>query len=344
MAGKRRGIPISDPPRRPRLTHLRLQAVRMAARHYLPTAAWLMLLLALCGAAHAQDALHQPGVPVSNVCTAPQPTAPAPSAGGIPGAPLTADAAHHLVVMEYEAWFGPATGIAPQSAVTTCLQSADMQKLGGGYNSVLPQVVAQHIAWLEQDGIDAVTLDLTNNVSCIFDGDNPAILQQVCPTATQRAQNLQIRDNDARLYAEWSAQRTQLKLIPLLGGYDTYALTPDSNDPQHRSALQKEADDFGALIQHFPNLSVLYLGKPMMLVYLGTPVDPSRVTQIRDMLRTSGLDQRYTFRLIAGYLDSQPAFWANPNEVPTAPIRIAPQYGFWSVVDRLNDWGAPPAP
>jgi hypothetical protein len=48
------------------------------------------------------------------------------------------------------------------------------------------------------------------------------------------------------------------------------------------------------------------------------------------------LDAKYTIRIDAGYLDSQPTFWANPNKPPDGPIRIAPQYGFWSVVDRLK--------
>jgi len=39
--------------------------------------------------------------------------------------------------------------------------------------------------------------------------------------------------------------------------------------------------------------------------------------------------------MIAGYLDSQPGLWARPG-VPTGPIEVAPQYGFWSIVDRLN--------
>ena len=56
------------------------------------------------------------------------------------------------------------------------------------------------------------SVDHTNNVSCIYDGDNR----------------------------------------PSSGGFV----------PQHRSALEKEVDDFGAHMVRFPNSSVIYGGKP----------------------------------------------------------------------------------
>ena len=130
----------------------------------------------------------------------------------------------------------------------------------------------------------------------------------------------------------------------MLGGFDRYAVTADKDDSRRRTALEKEAEYFGHFMADFPAMNVFYQGKPLMLIYTGTPVDPARVRAIRKLLGESGLDRHYTFRLIAGYLDSQPAFWANPNETPDGPIEIAPRYGFWSVVDRLNFWGAPPAP
>jgi hypothetical protein len=290
--------------------------------------------------AHAQSANRD----ATNICSGKPPMGSAPSAGGVATAPLTVNAGSHVAVMEYEAWFGPDTGIAPQSSVTTCLQSKDMKALGGGYDSTDPAVMATHIHWLEQMGLDAVTLDLTNNVSCIFDRDNPAIIKAVCPNPQFRAQQVGIRRNDGRLYSTWTRSGTRLKIIPLLGGFGRYTLTPDQDDSRHRSALEKEADWFGALMKDNPALSVIYRGKPLMLIYLGTPIDEHRSGRIVNMLHDTGLDSRFTVKLIGGYLDSQPAFWADPNQIPDGPIEIAPRYGFWSVVDRLNFWGAPPAP
>ena len=76
----------------------------------------------------------------------------------------------------------------------------------------------------------------------------------------------------------------------------------------------------------FPALNVIYERKPLMLIYTGTPVDARRVQAIRTLLRATNLDRRYTFRLIAGYLDSQPSFWVNPTATPVGPIEIAPRY------------------
>lgn len=73
-----------------------------------------------------------------------------------------------------------------------------------------------------------------------------------------------------------------------------------------------------------------------MLVYVGTPVDLTILSRAKTVLRETGLDTKYTFRIVAGYLDSQPQFWQNPSQTPNGPIEIAPQYRFWSVVDRYK--------
>src|ERR1039458_5187831 len=85
-----------------------------------------------------------------------------------PTGPLVVDANSHVVVMEYEAWFGPNAVTFQGTAAMPLLQSADMQSLGGGYDSADPHVIRQHVAWMELMGIDAAISDLTNNVSCIF--------------------------------------------------------------------------------------------------------------------------------------------------------------------------------
>ena len=278
-----------------------------------------------------------------NICHEAPPAEQAPTAGGVSAAPLTVSGDSHVVVMEYEAWFGP-RAVNFQPDVTLCLQSPDMQPVGGGYDSADPMVIARHVQWLRQMGVDAVTADLTNNVSCIFDADNPAIIERVCADPRFRAQQQNIRDNTGHLYPAWSALETPVKIIPMLGGFDPYAVTPDTSDSRHRTALQKEVEYFGDFMARFPSMNVIYENKPLMLIYTGTPADPVRVGAIRDLLSTSHLDRVYTFRLIAGYLDSQPTFWADPKATPDRPIEISPRYGFWSVVDRINFWGAPPAP
>lgn len=88
-----------------------------------------------------------------------------------PAAPLVVNQESHIVVMEYEAWFGP-HGITFQTSVARpLLQSKDMQAIGGGYDSADPAVIKQHVAWMESLGVDAAIADLTNDVSCIFNSE-----------------------------------------------------------------------------------------------------------------------------------------------------------------------------
>ena len=88
-----------------------------------------------------------------------------------PAGPLILDNNSHIVVMEYEAWFGPNAVTFQGTAAKPILQSADMQSLGGGYDSADPRVIRQHVAWMEYMGMDAAISDLTNNVSCIFNSE-----------------------------------------------------------------------------------------------------------------------------------------------------------------------------
>jgi hypothetical protein len=252
--------------------------------------------------------------------------------------PLIVDRHSHVVVMEYEAWFGPDAVTFQDSSAMPFLQSPDMQAVGGGYDSADPSVIKQHVAWLEDMGIDAALIDLTNNVSCIFDSES--FIQKYVPGCTQsfRMNNQNIRDNTGNLYPAWSALGTRLKLIPLVGGSDNNVLIKDQDG---KTAFEKEVEYFGAHMRQYPDLSVIYESKPLMLIFLGAAQDPNpadhplwyRLEQF--LQRHPEIGEKYTFRLMAGYLDSQPALWATGG-TPDGPVEINPEYGFWSWVDRLN--------
>jgi hypothetical protein len=263
-----------------------------------------------------------------------------PSSPAMPGAwsPLFVNEDSHVVVMEYEAWFGPNAVAFQTSVAKPVLQSADMQAIGGGYDSADPEIIKQHAAWLEQLGIDAALIEVTNNVSCIFNSEEFA--QKYLPNCTGlfRAQNQTIRDNTGNLYPAWSKLGTRLKLIPLLGGIDQDVLYKDTDG---KTAFEKELEYFGGLIEEHPNLSVVYQGKPLMLIYLGASQDPTLSDnplwlQIRKFLKDHPeMGSKYTFRMMAGYLDSQSVLWSNQN-TPDGPVEVSPEFGFWSWVDRLN--------
>ena len=252
--------------------------------------------------------------------------------------PLVVDSHSHVVVMEYEAWFGPDAVTFQNSSAMPLLQSPDMQPVGGGYDSADPAVIQQHVAWLENLGIDAAISDLTNNVSCIFNSE--WFVKKYVPNCSPsfRTNNQNIRDNTGNLYRAWSGLGTCLKLIPQLGGIDNNVLIKDEDG---KTAFEKEVEYFGARMQKYPDRNVIYEGKPLMLIFLGAAQDPNpadhplwyRLEQF--LQRHPEIAEKYTFKLIAGYLDSQPALWATPG-TPHGPVEINSEYGFWSWVDRLN--------
>jgi hypothetical protein len=262
----------------------------------------------------------------------------AASPSAIPNAPLVVDQNSHVVVMEYEAWFGPHAVTFQGTAAKPRLQSANMQSVGGGYDSADPAIIHQHVAWLEYMGLDAAQIEVTNNVACIFNSEE--FVKKYVPNCTPsfRVANQNIRNNTGNLYAAWSALGTPLKLIPMVGGIDGNVLIKDIDG---KTALEKEIDYFGARMHKYPALNVIYEGKPLMLIYLGAAQDPNTADhplwfRIRKFLQAHPeIESKYTFRMQAGYLDSQPGLWATPG-TPTGPIEINPAYGFWSVVDRLN--------
>ncbi len=253
-------------------------------------------------------------------------------------APLVVDENSHVVVMEYEAWFGPKALTFQGFSAFPLLQSADMQAIGGGYDSADPAVIKKHLAWLEYMGVDAAISEVTNNVSCIFDSE--WFVQKYVHNCTPsfRKNNRSIRDNTGNLYPAWAGLATRLKLIPMLGGLDSNVLIKDIDG---KTAFEKEIEYFGARLRRYPNLGVIYEGKPLMLIFLGAAQDPDsadrplwfRLEQF--LQRHPELGKKYTFKFMAGYLDSQPGLWATQGS-PTGPIEINPAYGFWSWVDRLN--------
>jgi hypothetical protein len=261
-------------------------------------------------------------------------TAPATLASG----PLLVDRNSHLVVMEYENWFGPKAVTFQGTAAMPLLQSNDMQAVGGGYDSADPAVIKKHLNWFEYMGIDIALIETTNNVSCIFNSE--WFIKKYLPNCTPsfRLANRTIRNNTGNTYPAWTKLGTRLKLMPLLGGIDQDVLYKDIDG---KTALEKEIDYFGALMARYPDLNVIYKGKPLMLIFLGAAQDPNRKDnplwwQIEKFLKGHPeIESKYTFKLMAGYLDSQPDLWKN-HGVPHGPVEINPSYGFWSWVDRLN--------
>jgi hypothetical protein len=254
--------------------------------------------------------------------------------------PLVVDDHSRVALMEYEAWFGPNAITFQNSSAMPWLQSADMVPFGGGYDSADPAVIRRHVEWMEWMGVDGAIVDLTNDVSCIFDSEWFVKKYLGGPGNCQilRKDFQSIRDNTGNLYPAWSDLHTRLKIVPLLGGVDDNVLYLDEDG---KTAFEKEIDYFGALMAKYPERTVIYEGKPLMIVFLGAAQDPDTADKplwfkIREFLANHPeITDKYTFRLMAGYLDSQSYLWTDPNQAP-GPRAIASEYGFWSWVDRLK--------
>jgi hypothetical protein len=153
--------------------------------------------------------------------------------------PLIVDSSSHIIVMEYEAWFGPQAATFQGTAAQPLLQSSDMQAVGGGYDSADPAVIQNHVARMEALGVDAAIADLTNNVSCIFDSEWFVRRYVRDCTRSFRTDNQNIRDNTGNLFPAWTSLGTHLKLIPLLGGIDNNVMYKDLDG---KTALEKEIE------------------------------------------------------------------------------------------------------
>ncbi len=155
--------------------------------------------------------------------------------------PLVVDEDSHVVVLEYEAWFGPNAVTFQGAAAQPLMQSTDMQAVGGGYDSADPAIIKQHVEWMEYMGIDAALIEVTNNVSCIFNSEEFAKKYLQGCTNLFRSENQSIRNNTGNLYPAWSQLGTHLKLIPMLGGIDNDVLFKDTDG---KTAFEKEVDYF----------------------------------------------------------------------------------------------------
>lgn len=236
---------------------------------------------------------------------------------------------NHLVVMEYEAWFGPKAVQFEGSAAVPTLSSASMKAVGRvGYDSADPAVIKQHVAWMRQIGVDAIVLDESNAVSCAYAQDIGAF----CGTGGAAFhEHLQaISSNNAAIYDYYRDNKVPLKIIPLLDGQDEKGLVADAGGP---CTMEKQLRHFKALMDAHPAQQVYYQGKPLIQIYGGTPFKANMQAGINRMLANTGLASAFTVRFTTGYTDSQSNLYA---KVPgLAGVRQMSQ-NIWSFLDRFR--------
>ena len=178
---------------------------------------------------------------------------------------------NHLLIMEYEIWFGP--GYAQWG-------KEEAVPLLGLYSSLDPRVLRQQNLWFDEIGINAVELDWTNNLTAPFP-DAPA---RECIQATNAL---------LRTYAQMAQHP---KFVFMLGPeHNHWSSRKDRyTGPWYNAQLNY-------LYQHYIHNKkyrdwyLTYEGKPLLLLYLTGPTS-SEPPAIKD--------NRFTIRYVTAWLQT----------------------------------------
>jgi len=197
---------------------------------------------------------------------------------------------NHLLIMEYELWFGP--GYAQWG-------KEEAVPLLGLYSSLDPRVLRQQNLWFDEMGINVVELDWTNNLTKPFP-DAPAT---ECIRAT---------DALLRVYAKMAQHP---KFVFMVGPeHNHWSSRKDRyRGPWYRAQLNY-------LYQHYiHNIKyrdwyLTYEGKPLLLLYLNGPTS-AEPPDIKDA--------RFTIRYVTAWLQTTHAerygawSWYDQQATPT---------------------------
>ena len=244
--------------------------------------------------------------------------------------PLNVLSDNHLVVMEYEAWFGPNAVPFEGLAAVPTLSSASMKAVGRiGYDSSDPAVIKQHVAWMRKIGVDAIILDESNAVSCAYAQDVAALCSgQGGQEQHDRLQN--IIKNNVAIYDYYRDNNVPIKIIPLLDGQDEHGIVADAGGA---STLEKQLRHWKAVMDSHPNQVVYYQGKPLIQIYGGTPFKLAMQTAVNKTLANTGLSGAFTVRFTTGYTDDQSNLYAR---VPGLAGVRQMSTNLWSFLDRFR--------
>lgn len=192
-----------------------------------------------------------------------------------------------LVGIGYQTWFPP----QPWSRTFD-------EPLLGFYRSDDPKVIRQHAEWLGQAGVDFIWIDWSNNIQA-----GPA-----------RSDLLQIEQATRVVFDEYLRLDRRPRISIFLGIDGKAAFVADGS-------LSRKADQVWREYAGNPTYQPLvqtYLGKPLLVIFVGCP------SPFGDRLPTWD-DPRFTVRWMSGFLGSQ-------NGMTAADGRSL--RGYWSWFER----------
>ncbi len=194
----------------------------------------------------------------------------------------------HLVIMEYETWFGPGYAQWGKEEAVPIL---------GLYSSLNPWILRQQNLWFDEMGINAVELDWTNNLTSRF----PNKTARECIAATNTLM---------KVYAHMAQHP---KFVFLVGPEHNYWL---SRKTPYRGPWYKAQINY--LYQHYisnkkySSWYLKYEGKPLLLLYLNGP---------RSTRPPAISSKRFTIRFVTAWLQTTHAerygAWSWYDQKPT---------------------------
>ena len=222
-----------------------------------------------------------------------------------PPLPLTpVPHAERLVGIAYQCWFPP---IPWDNAWGTPAL--------GQYRSSDHAVIEQHADWLVDAGVDFIWVDWSNNV------DHDPALKGQPPALRDGKRFLAYRDDIAAIESatlevfKVYAQRARRPRISIFLGCPGVCEAID--DGRLSRKADQVHDTFVSSPEHGP-LVQTYLGKPLLVIYMGTPTPYQQGPPEWD-------DPRFTVRWMTGFITEQPA-------LRTADL--VSRHGYWSWEDR----------
>jgi hypothetical protein len=267
-------------------------------------------------------------------------------AGALPLATFEVGEASRVVALEYTPYFGPlaypiGNGVVPQLG--------QFQPDGTvTYDSGGCDVLGQHARWFMNMGVEAVVVDVTNAVRCMFMSVNENV-NTVGGCAGQFDRLQRVRQNVENMYAYYAAHNVPIRIIPVLGGQGdelTVVLTDDG-----KVAFVRALDFFERMSSQYPNHAVRYRGKPLIMVYVGTPYaheGTNYMDLVANTIAGAGKQGSFTYRISTGFTESQAPLWdvstagllAGLNRIVPrgfiSPSKPAIPYPVWSYFDRFS--------
>jgi hypothetical protein len=287
------------------------------------------------------------GTTISPVIVPPEPT-PEPDPKPIEiqapqPEPLTVTATSSVVVMNFEPWFGPNAITFKDTYAKPFYTSENMINInGGGYDSADPKIINEQARLIQELGADALLVDLTNNVDCIFD-------PKFCPADTDRERQriydtgaAVLKNNVSTLYEQINKLSnegsTKLKIIPLIGGQTHGDFTIGDSG---KTGIEMATDFFLNLQSKYPNLTVVYENRPLIVYYHGAAQWEKGNEEAWWEKTRNVIDPKYgtkiTYRHMGGFFDDQQ--WNRERNDRVSAIKKGGSNsptGFWTWLDRYN--------